>query len=255
MTAGHPDSSWCRAAASGGHRSAPEGDMMRRLATVLTSVSVLAGLVVAVAPAASSATVSTQRSARATVRVVVRPVDARGRAVSGFVVRTERTGSVLCGGAPSLAAVNPNIAQCSPSFEFPAACWKAARRHRVLCFDDARNTWVRSIRLQGRFAPTRPPLRRPIPLNMRLRSGTYCGIRIGGAGARLKGHPRWGVTYYCTRGMAVWARLNGRRGGINRARRAWTVHVAPSSGRNPHLRVRRVARAGFVGTAAFRQQP
>ena len=216
--------------------------------TALMAVSLLAGLVVAAAPAASAATGSSRQRAPATARSVVRPVNVRGRAARGFAVRTVHRGYVICSdGQQSLVAVDGNIAQCFPNSMYPAACWKAARPHRVLCFDNARNTWVRSIRLRGRFAPSRP-LRRPIPLKIRLGTGTYCSIRIGGAGPQLRGHPRFYVAYYCTRGMAIWARIPGHPRGINRTRRAWTVHVAPSSGRNPHLRRRRVARAWFVGT-------
>jgi hypothetical protein len=92
------------------------------------------------------------------------------------------------------------------------------------------------------------PRKRPLPLNMRLGNGVYCGIRVGGAGVGLKNHPHWAASYYCTRGLAVWTRLWSRTDGIDFAHRFWTVHVAPASGRDPHLHVRRVTHGWFVGT-------
>lgn len=222
---------------------------MQRLAAVLTAVCLLTGLVVAAAPTAPAATESAQRSIRATVRVVVRPVNARGRRARGFSLRRIGPGHVVfCNdGTSSPVAVDRNIARCSPSISAPPACWRAAFPHRVLCFLNAHDRFVFSIRRAGRFAPTRPP-RRPDPLNMRLGNGRYCSIRIGGSVGRLENHPRWVLAYYCHHSLGVWMHRNGRPGGINRTRRVWTVHVAVGSLRHARLIRRRVARVWFVGT-------
>lgn len=210
-------------------------------------VCLLAALLIVPAFAAdvgSASAVPAGQAAGATVRIVLRPVTAGGRAAVGY--------HVIAGGAavdcafaqPSPVTVSRNVQMCSPSAAYAVACWRAAAHRRALCFFDARHRRLTRYRLQSRFAATRPP-RRPVPLDMRLRTGVYCEIRDGGTGSRLQGHPNWYESYFCTNRRAIWACCGGF--GVYRTRPVWRVHTAPDTGRG-RLVVRRVARAWFVGT-------
>ena len=88
---------------------------MIRRTTVLTTVFVLGGMLVAVAAPAPAARLSTLHRARGTVRTVIRPVTARGHHARGYTVRGgEGRGPVRCSkGQTSVAAVNRNIAMCT----------------------------------------------------------------------------------------------------------------------------------------------
>lgn len=213
----------------------------------------LAAVMVVPAFAADSGSASaapTAQAARATARVVLRPVNARGRPVPGYRVTAGGT-SVDCSSVPGVSAasrvtVSRNVDECSPSAAYAVACWRAAFPRRVLCFFDARHRHLVRYRLQTSFAASRPP-RRPAPLDMRLRTGVYCEIRDGGAGNHLRGHPNWFEFYLCTHRRAVWAPGSTQTEGVNMTRRVWRVHMAPESGRG-RVVVRRVRRAWFVGT-------
>ena len=212
-----------------------------------------AGALAAVVTMASAArgAAPEQRTSTHTAQVVVRPVSWTAHVTPGFTVSRERQGSVDCTASfASPGAVDPDILECSPSAEYATACWLSRTAHRTLCLRDPRKEHLVSVRRSGVMAQALPyvPGRRG-PLGLRLADGTYCGIRIGGAGATLQGHPNYGIAYYCAHGQAIWAPFSGRNWGINRSHPVWTVRTAPADGHGS-LRTRNVARAWFVGMHA-----
>jgi hypothetical protein len=209
-------------------------------------VLVPAAALVTLALSGAAALAAPGHAEPATQRIVVRPVTSAGRPAAGFTAKAERQLTVDCSdGDSSPAAVDDDIALCSPAAAYPAACWKSARRHHVLCLRDARKPMLARIALSGAFAPTTAP-KRPVPLDMVLGDGRFCELRIGGAGPTLPHHPRYEATYYCTHGSAVWGK--DQRIGINRSHRTWTVRVARTDSKSGKLTTRRVAKAYFVGT-------
>ncbi len=183
----------------------------------------------------------------------MRPVTASGHAAAGFTVKRKRLKkiSIYCNSpSPSPVSVSKNVELCSPSAAYAVACWNAATPHRVLCEQDPRTNKVVSFRRTGKFARTAAISARQLaPMVLVLRDGKKCFIRDGGAWGTLKGHPKWGASYGCTArhgGTVVWARQHSAHEGVNETHPVWTVHV--SNGRSK-LRVKRVAKAYFVGTA------
>ena len=216
--------------------------MRRLLALVAIAMSAL-GLAIAVNPAGAAAA----HRVPATVKIVVRPVNAAGFARPGFTVTGEPTGSVDCSFAvPSPGAVSPNIESCFPSAEYAVACWKAAAPHKALCMRNPRVHKLVRIPRQGAFAPTAvAPAHDRAPLGMELVNGNFCAIRDGGAGPTRAGHPQWVATYYCDNGKAIWMRPGARHFGVFEAFPSWTVIVAGPTG---PITAHHVAKAWFVGT-------
>jgi hypothetical protein len=217
---------------------------MRVLATMAAAV-LLAAVPAGVVAAAGASTATTTSSP--TVRVVVRPVNALGRAQAGFSVTNEASGSVDCSFAdPSPGAVNRNIEWCSPSAEYAIACWKSATPARVLCMRNPRVAHLVKIPRIGVFANTLPaPLSQRAPLVMNLRDGDHCSIRDGGAGPARQGHPNWAASYYCVHDGVVWKTPTASHYGINESSTSWTVITGNETG---PLVTRHVAKAWFVGT-------
>jgi len=203
----------------------------------------------AATPAATRPAGVTHASYRSTARIVIRPVTAAGHTASGFRARRQRGMSVSCTPAePSPGAVSRNIEECSPSAAYAIACWKSVTPHRTLCLRDPRRKAVDSLRLSGRFAPTRVARRRDrAPLLMVLTDGTRCFIRDGGAWGTLKSRPHWYGSYSCSRHGVVWAPPRASHYGVDESHPSWTVRTAPFNGRR--LVTRHIRRAYFVGTA------
>lgn len=195
----------------------------------------------------AAAAAAAPRAVPATVRTVVRPVTAHHHAAPGYRITTiTDSGSVDCSSpTPSPAAVDDGINECSPSADYPAACWRAGRSHHVLCLDDGRSHTLHRFRTSGAIAHARAVSDRS-PLDVKLADGTYCSLRIGGTGEFLRQHRTWDDTYYCTHHRAVWAPGSARHSGVRHGSPAWTVEVAADSGRQRVHRVR-VVRAWFVG--------
>lgn len=209
-------------------------------AAALTAVLTMAATADASTPA--------QHTLTHTASVVVRPVSWAAQVTPGFTVSREKGGSVDCRFATaSPGAVDADILQCSPSAEYATACWLSRTPHRSLCLRDPRSPQLVSIRRTGVMAQALPYVAaRRGPLGVQLGDGTYCSIRIGGAGATLQGHPDYGTTYYCQHGQAIWAPFSTRDWGIDRSHPVWTVRTAPASGHGA-LRTRNVAKVWFVG--------
>ena len=221
-----------------------QGMKIQRIAWVAAAALTTVATVTSAAEGATPA----QHTLTRTAQVVVRPVSWAARVTPGFTVSRERSGSVDCRfGMASPGAVDADILECSPSAEYATACWLSRTPHHALCLRDPRTAHLVSIRRTGEMAQTLPyTAAKRGPLGLRLADGTYCSIRIGGAGATLQGHPNYGVTYYCQHGQAAWAPFAGRNWGINRSHPVWTVRTAPASGHGT-LRTRNVAKVWFVG--------
>lgn len=221
-----------------------------RIARIGRSAAVLAAVtavfVVTVASAAAGSTSVAARTITHTSRIVVRPVSWTARVTPGYTVSTEHPGSIDCTApSPSPGAVDPDILMCSPSAEYAVACWLSRTPHRSLCLRDPRVDHLVSISRTGVMAQALPYQVRG-PLGLLLGDGSYCEIRIGGAGSALQGHPDDTATYYCQHNQSVWAPINARDWGVNRSHPVWTVRTAPSDGHGA-LRTRSVAKAWFVG--------
>jgi len=213
---------------------------------VNTLVRTVAVATAAIAAGTFALAGTAQASGTPTVRTVLRPVTATGHAAQGYTVRKQLKYSVDCSFTEtSPAAVDRDIVLCAPDAAYAVACWKGAAAHTVLCFQDARKKQLVEYRAKT-VAQTRP-YRIKAPLDLRLVDGTYCTIRIGGAGGTLKQHPRWIAYYYCTGGKTVWASMNDKHWGVHRANPVWTVNIA-GSGRNAKVHQRAVKQAWFVGT-------
>ncbi len=205
-----------------------------RLALPIAVLAALAtGLLV---PSSASATTPH------THRVVVRPVDAHGHPVAGWSVHRERDLTVSCSEGSSPAAVDDGIAFCGPSAAYTPACWKSGH-HTVLCLRDARHKKLVRLRYTGSFHAGTAPAR-PQPMDLTLRSGVRCDVRVGGAWASLPTHPHWVGFFSCATGD-VYGRVGGD--GIDRSDPVWTVHLW-KNGTAHRVVVRRVRTAYFVGT-------
>lgn len=209
---------------------------MRLAVPVALAAVVTAGVLTATASTGSAAAGTTR-----THRVVVRPVTAQGRPVSGWSVHRERDVTVRCGGA-SPAAVSRNVVECSPSAAYLPACWRSAH-HTVLCLRDARIHRLVRLSYAGTIADTAAP-DHPSPLDLVLAQGQACSIRVGGAWSVLPTHPRWLGFYSCTHG-SVYGPPSGD--GIDRSHQPWTVHLWRSGTAHDVVR-RQVRTAFFVGT-------
>ncbi len=213
-----------------------------RLAVPAAAAAVVAAGVLALTSAASAHTAPVGAPLAHTHRVVVRPVDATGRAVTGWHVTSETGSSVSCGGAAP-AAVSRDILECFPTAEYLPACWKSTH-HTVLCLRDARTRKLVRVHYSGTFGSATAP-KRPSPQDLDLAGGQTCDIRIGGAWGVLPSHPRWVGFYSCTKG-SVYGPPSGD--GVNRSHPVWTVHVW-KTGTKERVDTRRVSTAYFVGTA------
>jgi hypothetical protein len=212
-------------------------------AAALTAVVTAASAAQGAAPA--------PRALTHTTSVVVRPVSRTADVTAGYSVSREKPGSLNCtAGMASPGAVDPDILECSPSAEYATACWLSHVPHRSLCLRDPREKRLVSLKRDGVMAQSLPSITsKRGPLGLRLADGTYCSIRIGGAGAILQGHRHYGITYYCQHGEAAWTPFAGRIWGIDRAHPVWTVRTAPANGHGK-LRTRNVTKAWFVGMHA-----
>ncbi|MGN6606166.1 MAG: hypothetical protein ACTHMS_04050 [Jatrophihabitans sp.] len=209
---------------------------------VASAVSVLAVLAGALlAPVSAGATVPP------TQRVIVRPVTAAHVPAAGFSAVTTSDGIFCSGHEASPAAVDANILECSPSAAYAPACWHAARPRYALCLRDARSHTLYRLPLVDGFGSA-APLHDRSPLDLVLRNGTACQLRIGGAGGQLVGHPNLFATYYCSDGSAVWAGITAYHSGIDESHPVWTVRTGRPG--TSTLTTRLVARAYLVGTAA-----
>jgi hypothetical protein len=221
--------------------------MRTRIAIAIAAAALTAGSVYADAAVAAA-----PYSAAATVQVTVRPVTSSGHAASGFTVKGDPTGSLDCSdGAPSQGAVDKNILQCFPDAEYAIACWKSATPHRVLCMRNPAKHQLAKIPFTGNFGHSAPPTAQQLaPLRLVLDNGAKCSIRDGGAWGSLKHHPQWQGAYSCTKGGDVWLLPSSSHNGVDESHAAWTVHTADASTAKQTVRIRKVVKAYFVGTAA-----
>jgi hypothetical protein len=230
------------------HVSSTDGGFMRTLRVV----AVLAALFVVGGQAVASASTTPRAASGQTQRIVLRPVTAAGHAAPGFKISVDKGGVVDCSyEESSSAAVDRDIVQCAPDAEYAIACWKAAYPHRVLCLRDPRTNVLTSIYTEQSVAQTSPPKPKDVgPLELRLRNGLLCFERDGGTGVELKQHPTWYATYYCTKGMAIWAPSHGGAYGITQHSSSfWTAHVGNENGKHGTT-VRYLTRVWLVGTAS-----
>ncbi|WP_151082760.1 hypothetical protein [Nocardioides cynanchi] len=212
---------------------------MRLLAATALAAALAAAALVPLTglPAAGAAPASH------THRVVVRPVDASGHAVSGWTVHRERGFTVQCDG-PAPAAVDDGIGACFPTAAYLPACWKS-HHHTALCLRDARSKALVRVRYSGAFTAPNAPAH-ATPQDLDLTGGQRCSIRFGGAWGQLPSHPNWLGFDSCTKG-SVYGPPSGD--GIDRSTPVWTVHVW-KSGTRSRVVTRGVGTAYYVGTAA-----
>jgi hypothetical protein len=215
---------------------------MRRFAALAALSMTVLGVAVAADPAGAA-----RRDFPATLKTIVRPVNAAGFARPGYTVTSEPTNSADCSFPdPAPSAVSPNIEDCSPTAAGAFACWKAAAPHKVLCLRDPRVRKLARIPRLGAFAPTGlAPADQRAPLAMVLGNGDYCSWRSGGTGPQRMDHPQWTVSYYCNSGKAIWVRPGAKHYGVFERFPSWTVIVAAETG---PISARHVLRAWFVGT-------
>ena len=217
-----------------------------RIPKIIFAAAAALTAVVALGSAAQGSTPA-RRTLTHTNQVVVRPVSWTGRVTHGYTV-SRQAGSVDCSfGLASPGAVDPDIVQCTPSAANADACWLSRTPHRTLCLLEPRTTKLFSVRYKDVMAQSLPYLAaKRGPLGVRLADGTYCNIRMNGAGNPLQGHPNYGIAYYCAHGQAIWAPFSARNWGIERSHPVWTARTAPADG-HATLRTRNVAEAWFVG--------
>ena len=212
-----------------------------RIAIPLAAVAALAaGLIATAAPTALA---GVQAGPAHTHRVVVRPVDKSGKAVSGWTVTSQKGLTVSCSGAAA-ASVSTGILECYPTVDYLPACWKSTN-HTALCLRNARKHSLVRVTYRGSWAAAAAP-KRPSPQDLTLGQGQPCQLRIGGAWGVLPSHPEWQGFYSCSKG-SVYGPAKGD--GINRAHQPWTVHLW-KSGTKQDVVVRQVATAYYVGTAS-----
>ena len=214
---------------------------MRAIATVLLLITGLAALVAPPTYASSSgSTASGAGSGPVTAIKVVRPVTTAGTPAPGWTVHRER-GRATCDEA-SVSAVRAGIVSCSPSAAYLPACWRSGH-HTVLCLrDPLKHTLVR-MRYAGTFPQVAKPAT-PTPLAMTLFDGQGCQLRVGGAWAAPKDHPRWVGYYSCDDGGDVYGPR--RDDGVIRTRPLWWVREVYDLKTVHHRAVRT---AYLVGTA------
>jgi hypothetical protein len=216
---------------------------MRRLLALIAVALSAVGLAVALDPAGAAAA----HRFPATIKTIIRPVNAAGFARPSYTVHAEPTNTANCSFPdPAPSAVSPNIEICSPSAASAFACWKAAAAHKILCVRNPRVRTLYRIPRAGPFAPTAlAPASQRAPLAVVLANGDYCQFRNGGAGPIRLDHPQWTATYYCNSGKVIWQRPGAHHYGVFERFPDWTVIVAGETG---PIVARHVLRAWFVGT-------
>jgi hypothetical protein len=205
-------------------------------------------LLTAIGPAAVATAAAPHPTAAssATVRHVVRPVDATGQLAPGFRQTVQAHGSVDCTPpAAAAVAVDAGILSCGPSSEYAVACWRAPRAGYVRCLRNPFGSTV--VRIRARLGNrTVPAVRHPVPFGLVLGDGVRCSIRDGGAWGAPARHPSWVGYYSCADGTAVWAPTGrARTSGIDESHARWTVVAGRQDG---PLRRRQITDAYFVGT-------
>jgi hypothetical protein len=175
--------------------------------------------------------------------VIVRPVDATGRAEPGWVVHRMRGVRADCDASAAPSAVDDQIFECFPSAAYLPACWPS-RRHTVLCLRDALKEKLVRVRYHGPLGNVTAPVT-PSPIDMVL-GRQDCSLRVGGAWGTIPTHPRWVGFYSCTRG-SVYGPPSGD--GVDRAQQPWTVRLWKSGTKHTVVR-RSVTIAYLVGTGS-----
>lgn len=216
---------------------------MRRLLALIAIALSTIGLAVALAPSGAGAA----HRFPATIKTIIRPVNAAGYARPNYTVHAEPTNHVNCSlPDPAPSAVSPNIEACSPTVASAFACWKAAAAHKILCVRNPRVRALYRISRDGPFAPTAlAPKDERAPLSMVLANGDYCSFDTNGTGAIRDGHPLWRETYNCNGDKFLWMRPGAHHYGVFERFPDWTVIEAGASG---PIVARHVLRAWFVGT-------
>lgn len=215
---------------------------MSRLSRTLCAAS--AALAVATTAIALSASASAASAAPATKKITLRPVTATHHAATGYHVVTVNGSSIDCQGAPaSRVAVDRDIVECGPAYQYAVACWHAATPRFALCLRDPFGNAIDRIRAQHFSANHVGPRKHPAPFGLVLDNGAKCTIRYGGAWGAPRQHPRWVGYYSCTRGGFVYAPRSSHVG-INRSQSSWTVWT--SRGARVHLH--HVVKASYAGT-------
>lgn len=218
--------------------------MSRLSRTLCAAGAALAVATTATALSASASAASAASSTSATKTVTLRPVTAAHHAAPGYHVVTASGSPIDCQSAPaSRVAVDPNIVECGPAYQYPVACWHAARPRFALCLRNPFGREVDRIRAQHFSTGHVSPRKHPAPFGLVLDNGAKCSIRDGGAWGSPKQHPKWVGFYSCTKGGAVYAPISSRDG-INQSHPSWTVWT--SQGNNVHLH--HVVKAIFAGT-------
>jgi hypothetical protein len=209
---------------------------------ILTALLLITGLAVLAVPPtyAGSSEPSAGSSAPATTIRVVRPVTAAGTPAPGWTIHRER-GRAFCDGAAA-SAVSAGIVSCSPSAAYLPACWRSGH-HTVRCLRDPLQHALVRMRYSGTLPPATKPAT-PMPLTMRLFDGHACQLRIGGAGAAPKAHPRWTGYYSCDDGGDVFGPRSDD--GVIRTHPLWWVREVYDLKSVYHRAVRT---AYLVGTA------
>lgn len=212
---------------------------MRAILTALLLITGLAATAAAPTYAASSGPTAGSSGPVTTIRVV-RPVTTAGTPVPGWTVHRER-GRAFCDEA-AVSAVRAGIVSCSPSAAYLPACWRSAH-HTVLCLRNPLERTLVRMRYAGEFPQaTRPAA--PTPLAMRLYDGHTCQLRVGGAWATPKDHPRWVGYYSCDDGGDVYGPRSDD--GVIRTHPLWWVREVYDLSTVHHRAVRT---AYLVGTA------
>lgn len=218
------------------------GSLMSRFTRTVCAAG--AALAVATTAVALSASASAASSAPATKTVTLRPVTSTHHAAARYHVVTASGSPIDCQNAPaSRVAVDPNIVECGPAYQYAVACWHAARPRFALCLRNPFGREVDRIRALHFSSGHVSPRRHPAPFGLVLDNGAKCTIRNGGAWGSPKQHPAWVGFYSCTRVGFVWAPASSRIG-INQSHASWTVWT--SRGNRVHLH--HVLKASFVGT-------
>lgn len=208
---------------------------------ILTALLLITGLAVTVAPPtyAASSDRATASGPVTAIRVV-RPVTAAGTPAAGWTVHRER-GRASCDGA-AVSAVRAGIVSCSPSAAYLPACWRSGH-HTVLCLRNPLEHTLVRMRYVGAFPQVAKPAT-PTPLAMRLFDGHTCRLRVGGAWATPKDHPRWVGYYSCDDGGDVYGPR--RDDGVIRTHPLWWVREVYDLTTVQHRALRT---AYLVGTA------
>ena len=215
----------------------------------LVALAALLGTALLVAPGSDADPAGPARAASSpaakvgTVRTVVRPVTADGRAAEGWKVHRETDLKVSCSDAAA-AAVDGGIGACYPTVAYTPACWKSVNR-TLLCLRDPLEQKLVRVKRQGPFgAYVAPAKARPQALV--LRNGDRCNMRFGGAWSAPASHPQWVGFYFCDHGT-VYAPGSSLDGIID-GDQQWRVRIWVE-GTEGTIVQRKVAEAFYVGTA------